>query len=321
MGRSLGHASKAAIVIVLCLALIHLYEPVSDTRLARELQNAGHAFLFGAVALLALRVAHALGAAGARAYGIAFAAALALGAVSEWLQAGSPLRDASTADWLRDAGGAVAALCLAAGWRRGRAARPAPTLALVLLATLVLAIVTAPVWLTIADYREREQAVPRLCCATGKWERRFVRRNHVELVPAVPGATPAGEGFLRLTFLPARWPGVTVREVYPDWSAYDTLAFDIWADTPAPVAIVLRVDDRDYDGVTFDDRFNRELTVTAGLNRFRIPLAEILAAPAGRRMDVTRMERVLLFADGPDAPFTVYWNGLRLTAGGKPESP
>jgi VanZ family protein len=312
MGRSLARAVTAVIAIVLCLALLHFYQPVSDTRLARELQNAGHALLFGAIALLALRAARSLGQGGARGYASALTVALVLGALSEWLQVASPVRDASVGDWLRDAAGALAALCLAAGWRQGAAGRSAPAVALTLVATLSVAAVAAPLWLTVKDYLARDRAFPVFCCFTGDWEQRFVTTNHIELAPAAPDDVPADGGFLRMTYFPARWPGLTVHEVYPDWSGYDTLAFDIYAETPAPVAIVLRVDDLGHDGVTFQDRFNRDLTVAAGMNRLRVPIAEILEAPAGRRMDPRRMKRVFLFADGPQTPFTVYWNGFRL---------
>ena len=84
---------------------------------------------------------------------------------------------------------------------------------------------------------------------------------------------------------------------------------------------MLRVDDRGHDGVTYSDRFNRNLRIEAGLNRFRVPIDDIVAAPAGRRMDPTRMKKISLFATGPTAPFTVYWNGFRLLGGVEDESP
>jgi VanZ family protein len=319
MRGSTGRAVVAVALIVVGLVLLHLADPVSDTLLARELQNAGHALLFGIIALLALTVCTTLGLTGTRALVGALAATLVLGAVSELLQILSPNRDASLGDWLRDGAGAVAFLSLATAWRRDRR-RPPRAYPFVIAAVLCLGLVAAPLASLWLDYRARDASFPLLCCHTGGWEERFVRSNHLELISAEPGSVPVSapdlgarsSGFMRASFAPARWPGLSVHEVYPDWSGYDVLALDIYAETPPPVDLVLRVDDLDHDGVTFDDRFNRNLKIKAGMNRIRVPIAEILGAPAGRRMDVTRMKRVFLFAETPQVPFTVYWDGLRL---------
>jgi hypothetical protein len=162
------------------------------------------------------------------------------------------------------------------------------------------------------DYRGRDAAFPVLCCLTGDWESRFLRSNHVEFEPAVPPDVGSGAGYQRLRFSPAYWPGLTLKEVHPDWSGYETLAFDIYTEAPPAVELVLRIDDYGHDGVSFDDRFNRDLELAPGLNRFRIPIEEIVSAPAGRRMDARRMKKIILFANQPDVPFEIYWNGFRL---------
>ncbi len=145
-------------------------------------------------------------------------------------------------------------------------------------------------------------------------ERNEVRLQglQVEFEPAAPPGVPDGRGYQRLRFSPAYWPGFTLKEVHPDWSGYEVLAFDIHTEAPPPAGLVLRIDDFGHDGVNFDDRFNRELELVPGLNRFRIPIEEIVSAPAGRRMDPRRMKKIVVFANQPDAPFEIYWNGFRL---------
>jgi hypothetical protein len=77
--------------------------------------------------------------------------------------------------------------------------------------------------------------------------------------------------------------------------------------------------------LNYTDRFNLDLWLEPGLNSFRVPIEDVLAAPAGRRMDPRRMAKIFLFANGPSVPFTLYWNGFRLetaegdavTAGGE----
>lgn len=308
---ALGPATIAVALIVACLAFVHVADPDGDTRLLRALQNAAHVPAFGVIAVLALFALRVAGVRRTQAYLGALLLTLALGGASEWVQIHSPNRNASVGDWLRDAAGAVAFLCLAAIWRRD-VARPPAVFALLLVAVLCLSVVATPIALLWRDYLGRDAAFPVICCNSGEWEDRFIRTNAVELAPIAPAAYTEGDGFLRMDFSPAKWPGITIKEIFPDWSGHHTLAFDIYSEDPVPTRFVLRVDDRGHDGVTFHDRFNRSLAIEAGLNRFRIPIADILEAPTGRRMDVRRMKKLVLFANSPKTPFTVYWNGFWL---------
>jgi hypothetical protein len=170
----------------------------------------------------------------------------------------------------------------------------------------------APLGSLWLDYRGRDAAFPVLCCQTGDWERRFLGHKHVHIEPAAPPGFAATGAFQRLRFSPARWPGLKMAEVHPDWSAYDVLAFDIYAEAAPPVELVLRIDDFEHDGTSYADRFNLDLWLEPGLNTFRVPIEDVLAAPVGRRMDPRRMAKVFLFANEPSVPFTLYWNGFRL---------
>lgn len=303
---STSRKAAAITVIAASLVLLHFVELSSDARIVREVQNAGHALLFGMIALLALAIFRC---AGARAYAGALVVTLALGGLSEFLQSSNPTRDASLGDWLRDAGGAVAFLCIAAVWQRDIRSRRALGVSLSVAAACLLA-VAAPVVLVWQDYRGRDAAFPQLCCVGGAWEKTFFRSNATEFVP-IPGAeNPAGDGFLKVNIPAGKWPGFRIREVYPDWSGYEWLAFDIYAEAPAPTVLVLRVDDRAHDGSDYHDRFNLDLTIESGLNRIRVPIREILHAPAGRQMDVRQMDKIFLFADHPQHPFTLWFNGF-----------
>lgn len=302
--------SRAVAVAIIAggLAFLHFVELSSDARIVREVQNAGHAILFGVIALLALA---ALRGGGIRTYAAALLVTLALGGLSEWLQSTIPTRDASLGDWLRDAGGAVAFLCVAAIWRRDVRSRRAVGVLSVIGAACLLA-VAAPVVLVWQDYRGRDAAFPQLCCVGGTWEKTFFRSNVTEFLQVPAPKNPAGEGFLKVNIPAGKWPGFRIREVYPDWSGYELLAFDIYAEVPAPTVLVLRVDDRTHDGSDYHDRFNLDLTIESGLNRIRVPIREILNAPAGRQMDASQMDKIFLFAKRPQQPFTLWFNGFSL---------
>jgi VanZ family protein len=324
MRKSPLRAVFAAVLIVALVAFVHFVQPIGVTRWALAWLNAGHALVFGLVALLALGALFGLGLRGRSAYAAALFATLALGLLSEWLQVGNPDRNPSLGDWLRDAGGAVVALGFA-GLLRRDVGSPAWGALTALLAIACLAVMLAPLGALWLDYRARDAAFPVLCCQTGDWERRFLGHSHVDIEPAAPPGLVAAESFQRLRFSPARWPGLKMAEVHPDWSGYDVLAFDIYAEVPPPVELVLRIDDFDRDRLNYTDRFNLDLWLEPGLNSFRVPIEDVLAAPAGRRMDPRRMAKIFLFANGPSVPFTLYWNGFRLetaegdavTAGGE----
>jgi VanZ family protein len=310
MRPSPSRAAFAVALIVALVAFVHFAPATGLTRWTRAWLDAGHAAVFGLVALLALRVALGLGQRGGSAYAAALVTTLVLGLFSELLQFANPDRNPSLGDWLRDAGGAIVALGLAGLLRRDVSMRPWGGVVALLVAACMV-VMLAPLGSLWLDYRGRDAAFPVLCCMTGDWERRFFGSNHVEIETAPPPGATAAEGFQRLRFSPARWPGLKMAEVYPDWSGYDVLAFDIYAEVAPPVELVLRIDDFDHDG-RYTDRFNLDLWLEPGMNTFRVPIEDVLAAPAGRRMDPRRMAKVFLFAAEPDVPFTLYWNGFRL---------
>jgi hypothetical protein len=294
--------------VLAILVALHRVDPSDDVRWLMELHNAGHAVVFGVIALLTLALT---GGRSPRAYALALIVTLLLGIASEAAQILRPDRDASLADWFRDAAGAIACLCLAAIWQ-GAASRSATRLGLFATAVLCVVAVAQPVFATWQDYRGRDAAFPALCCTGEEWDRHFLRTNFAELVVDPPAQPGAPDGFRRIDFQPSNWPGVVIHEVYPDWTGYAALAFDVYVPVETPTRLVLRIDDQHHDGSDYRDRVDRGLPVQPGLNRFRIAMREIEEAPKTRRMDMRRMDKVFFFADRPDQPFSVYWSGFRL---------
>jgi hypothetical protein len=104
---------------------------------------------------------------------------------------------------------------------------------------------------------------------------------------------------------------LVVEEPYPDWSGYDRLSFTVYSGMKEPVSIVVRIDDAQHDN-RYTDRFNRRLVLQPGVNRVSIPLSEVRNSPRGRKMNMTRIQRVVLFAMHPGAPFTLHFDTVRL---------
>ncbi len=120
-----------------------------------------------------------------------------------------------------------------------------------------------------------------------------------------------GQFSLRITTAAgAVWPGVRLLAGGRDWSAYQSLALEIWNAGPA-FALTLRVDD-DFPHKLPDDRFYRDLQLAPGWNRIRIPLSEIAASPSARRLNLRAIRAAALFIDAPQAAHTFHIDHVRL---------
>ena len=102
----------------------------------------------------------------------------------------------------------------------------------------------------------------------------------------------------RITAIGNSRPGVIVNGVYPDWSRYSALIVDLYLDGESPGQLRVRVHDQLHRSFRRrpDDRYNHWFDLEPGLQQVRIPLADIVAAPERREMDLSRMEGVGVFA-------------------------
>ena len=219
-------------------------------------------------------------------------------------------RDPSVYDVMRDLIGIIAGLGIYAGidprmkplWGKLRRGLQSGT---VILSCILFAASLFPlVRLAIASV-QRNDAFPVIIDFEAGWSKPFLQLQHAIL-------TPAAENQLsRLVLKPARYPGVSMVEPCPDWSAFESLTFVIHSSQPHPFQLVLRIHDKLHNQ-DHADRFNRTLMVRHGENRFRIPLAEIRNAPVGRELDMARITGLTLFAVDTVQPVNFYIGPLRL---------
>jgi hypothetical protein len=286
-----------------------------ETMLRSSVFDAGHVLLFGLVALLALWILGGAIPSEDRGrfvpYGLALLLVVLLGLGTEFLQMFAE-RDAGLGDFVRDVIGGVAALLAAFALDRRRWSIPvfARVLVLILAATIAVAGMRESVFV-YRDYGRRDASFPTLCGFDAPWEMRFVRGQNAELtrVPPPEGWDEARGQVGRLSLGRADYPGLALKETFPDWTGFDALEFLIWSEEP--VELVVRVHDRAHDQ-RYTDRFNRTIQVAPGANRFRIPLEEIAEGPAQRRLDLGSVAGVAVFADRPAEPFTVWLDEIRL---------
>lgn len=286
--------------------------PPADTRLWEAIYDAGHAPLFGFVALCILSLLRIMlpGKPWPRLYLFAFVTATALGAATELAQFFGP-RDADLGDFFRNAAGAAAFLTfrwvLDKGLGRMRVAAS-------VLATVLLLAVFAPVAVRMADYRARDSSFPVLYECESRWERTFVRPVAASLEP---GFLPAGfgesvgrrSGRWRLYARP--WPGLSIKEPVPDWTGYRAIRFEIWSGLDRPVPMTLMAEDRRHHPGS-GDRARVRFTVEPGRNAIRIGLDEIRSAPPSRPLEMDQVALLMLYTKRPEAPFTLWIDSIRL---------
>jgi hypothetical protein len=266
-----------------------------QTLLWREIQNTGHSLVFGILALLTLctlrRHAPASRLRPLRTYLAAGTLALLCGIVVEVVQAVSG-GDADTGDVVRNAVGILIALLACAGFDRS-VLRPSRSVLLGVAAALAMA-GSWPLASLAWACHQRALAFPVFFDPVADWQPAFTRLSHARLERTRDaGACPAASR-ARLWLAPVRYAGIAIIEPEPDWRGRATLVLDFVSGQPAPFELVLRIHDTRHDQA-HTDRYNRQLTVVPGANRFRIPLTEIRDAPAGRHMDMAHIAGIKLF--------------------------
>lgn len=300
MHSPLARVRIIAVALIALLLLVVIFVPVAvDTQWGRALQDFGHGPVFGCIALLMLPML-SRGAGTQRPmlqpYLLAFGATALLGAVVELVQI--PVgRDASWTDLRSDALGAGGFLALAAAFDarlRGRWLR----ICTACLGVLLLVVHSLPLIGTAKAYARRAEIFPALAAFSAAPDLYFVApqwsRVRIARLPAQWIAAP-GESALHVTFETGPYPGISFYEPSPDWSGYATLALDLINPTAESLTLVLRANDRQHDN-TYEDRFNRELTIAAGARSVvRIPISDIAAAPRARTMDLSHMTSFILF--------------------------
>ena len=167
------------------------------------------------------------------------------------------------------------------------------------------ALIVIPTALTTAAYLRRASLLPQLVQLDSALGRHFLVASEAHFVSTADGS-------LRVQPDRGRWPGLSLEEVWPDWRGYSTLVIDLSNTGIQAFSILVRIDDRRPDP-HYRDRYNQQFEL-APLSRrvIRIPVAEIESAPAGSKMDLAHIQRIVLFEDGSTPTYTFYLNSLRL---------
>lgn len=306
-------------VVVVATVSLLLLTPIGfgSTEFAHVFENACHAPLFAVVAMgLALWLQRCNWP--RRTFGqylCALFLAVLLGGGGEIAQSFTGSRDAEWVDVGNDFLGAMAGLCLYALYDRRQVLGPRAKRTLCVSILMVAILVALPIGLTSLAYWQRWRQLPQLVSWSSSAGFHFVTANSAVLhVEALPRPSGAG-GNLAMHVSPlreGRWAGISIEEPWPDWSQYSRLAVEVVNPNEIPVAVILRVNDRDHNN-TYDDRFNRRFDIAA-LTRttLTISLVEVQAAPKLRQLDLKKIALVVLFQDAERGALPFYVGNVSL---------
>ena len=303
--RRLIIASREArfgvLVVLVIAAIVSFAPPPGASHLSGELHNFGHVVVFAVIGYVVARLlvrATLLRVGGLAAVVITLLLGGALGYLTELAQSlmGGYL---SRGDIARDLLGTLVGLIVAISqWPPFVRFRPW----LLLAATVGFAVGAQSLVSTLLDYRARAAQMPVLFDPAAVRTARFVEHKGAYAMRTVPLPAPwarqAGEVAIEVSLDRGPWPGLTLAEPTPDWRAWRTLLVDVTNPGEQPLELILRVDDARHNG-DFTDRYNGPLLVPARTRTtFRVALADIANTPRGRRLEMQRIEKLMVFHGG-----------------------
>ena len=301
LGAPVGTFVAAATLLALALFV----SPPSHPKILSVINNFAHGPVFGALAIVLLapmrkRFASRLWLAYAGAFIVTAVAGLTLEGVQIFTR-----RDASLADALTDAVGAGCFLSFAAYldrsiWLAGRLSRRR-YLAL-LAGGLQLLVLLIPLGEALLAYSVRMNRFPTVMQFSSSLDMYFVELRDCEAAIVAPMTDRSAYGpdrVLRIRFLGKDWPGINNFEPSPDWRRFKRLRIDLTNPGDGAFSLGLRIQDIGH-GQEYDDRFNRQFTIGGGTRQvLDVSLEEVASAPAGRRLDLSRIGGMVLFRQSP----------------------
>jgi len=125
----------------------------------------------------------------------------------------------------------------------------------------------------------------------------------------------SGNGGIKITYLPARYPSLNLRDFNENWQDYSYLKLSLFNAQKTNVELILKIHDHrhHHTGYRFSDRFNKTIELAPGWNDLSFSLDEIKNSPNNRTMDMDQIFSFSLFMIRPKSTTTIYLDDVYLS--------
>ena len=123
-----------------------------------------------------------------------------------------------------------------------------------------------------------------------------------------------GKFSCKMSLSTREYSGFSLKYFPGDWEGHDNLYFALFNPLTLPLPITCRIHDWQHirNGEPYQDRFNKRLILDPGWNQIRISLEEVRNAPFDRRMQMTKILNLGIFATRLSDPLNLYIDEVKL---------
>jgi VanZ family protein len=131
----------------------------------------------------------------------------------------------------------------------------------------------------------------------------------VEQLSVLPGTR-----VLKVVLSTEQYSGAGLFYLAGDWTQYRSLGISVFNPDEQPLWVTIRAHDRQHTlgDYAYEDRFNRRVLLGQGWNHVEFDLNEVASAPAQRKMDLSQMRGLGIFATALGEPRVIYLDNVRL---------
>jgi hypothetical protein len=240
-----------------------------------------------------------------------FAVVFLFGLMVELLQMFSGGRTPDVFDILRNQVGALIGCVVFCTVRR-----PLKSLHLKLLwsgTVLLLLCFLLPLGRAVIDEQEAAARFPVLSDFETLFE--LSRWRDVHQLQVVNQPVRHGSRSMRVQLSTNKYSGTGLFYFPHDWSGYQWLNFSVYNPEESTLSLHCRIHDRLHKkhGQVFADRFHQQFVLDPGWNDLRVSLADVRQSPAGREMDMHKIEGFGIFVVKQSRPLVIYLDYVYLS--------
>jgi hypothetical protein len=303
--------SRRTVYLLVVLAGLLVFHQIagvffwSSAQLFRSATAAAHVPWFAGVTLVLCELARIWIKGRSRQLGVALGAALLLALTTEAAQLLIAGRNASLLDVGRNLLGFTAGAAVWVYLRERAALTQGQRAGLVAICIGAMLLGTAPATYQGAVRVYLASIAPDLVRADTRLGRAPLASNRHVLVVDGGAIDPAlaGQAVFQARLPDARWPGITLREPFPDWSGYDRLLVGVHVSGSEPMRLTVRLQLGEGLGPLYTEQ------VSAGTSIWSVPLARLFP---GGQVDGQPVRELILYSNADASGRVLALHTLRL---------